>query len=255
MTIEAVGSIGELIAAIATVATLFYLAVQIRHSTEVTHRQAALDRAATLTSPFFASSELAVVLSKIQARDGLAPGPQALVDRYDLTPAEAILWERHLALVWSGLEADYAQSGESQELDSTVRNLLFQTTVLGAVHLVLRGRLQGVRGRRAGGEIARNGCHHFQPVRWGRGQSGVHRRRHHEVSAGKRRTDVEFVGGIAVIATLIYLAVQTRQARCAAVAHAPEWISDSFRGWLLSLRQDADFSQVFWSNEPHPVLS
>ena len=53
----------------------------------------------------------------------------------------------------------------------------------------------------------------------------------------------ELVGGVAVIVTLIYLAVQTRQTRRAAAAHAPEWISDGFRGWLLSMRQDAEFTR------------
>ena len=46
MTIEALGSIGELVAAIATIATLFYLAMQIRHSSEATRgasQQALID--------------------------------------------------------------------------------------------------------------------------------------------------------------------------------------------------------------------
>ncbi len=57
----------------------------------------------------------------------------------------------------------------------------------------------------------------------------------------------ELVGGVAVIVTLIYLAVQTRQTRRAAAAHAPEWISDGFQRWLLSLRQDSDFTRIFRS--------
>ena len=46
MTIQDYGSIGELVAAIATIATLFYLAMQIRHGTEATRaasQQALLD--------------------------------------------------------------------------------------------------------------------------------------------------------------------------------------------------------------------
>ena len=40
MTIEALGSIGELVAAVATIATLFYLALQIRASTTVARAEA-----------------------------------------------------------------------------------------------------------------------------------------------------------------------------------------------------------------------
>jgi len=46
VTVEALGSIGELVAAIATIATLFYLAMQIRHSSQATRgasQQALLD--------------------------------------------------------------------------------------------------------------------------------------------------------------------------------------------------------------------
>ena len=124
MTIQDFGSIGELVAAIATVATLFYLAMQIRQGTRATRAASNQARATALTSPFFASPELATVLAKITAVDGLARVPQALVDRYHLTPEEAILWERHLGLVWMGLEADYSLSGKSRELKSSIRKLL-----------------------------------------------------------------------------------------------------------------------------------
>ena len=46
MTVQELGSIGELLAAIATIATLFYLAIQIRHGTEAARaasQQALLD--------------------------------------------------------------------------------------------------------------------------------------------------------------------------------------------------------------------
>ena len=55
MTIEAIGSIGELVAAIATIATLFYLAMQIRHSSEATRAASQQD---LLDTSFDASWEL-----------------------------------------------------------------------------------------------------------------------------------------------------------------------------------------------------
>jgi len=54
----------------------------------------------------------------------------------------------------------------------------------------------------------------------------------------------ELVGGVAVIATLIYLAVQTRQARRSALAQAPQWISDGYRSWISAPRQDPEFSHL-----------
>ena len=43
MTIQELGSLGELIAAVATIATLVFLAIQIRHSTDVARTSAELD--------------------------------------------------------------------------------------------------------------------------------------------------------------------------------------------------------------------
>lgn len=54
----------------------------------------------------------------------------------------------------------------------------------------------------------------------------------------------EFVGGVAVIATLIYLAVQTRQARRSAWAQAPQWISDGYREWISAPRADAELGAL-----------
>jgi hypothetical protein len=54
----------------------------------------------------------------------------------------------------------------------------------------------------------------------------------------------EFVGGVAVIATLIYLAVQTRQAKSAALGQAPQWISDGYKHWVSAPRQDPEFAEL-----------
>jgi hypothetical protein len=54
----------------------------------------------------------------------------------------------------------------------------------------------------------------------------------------------ELVGGVAVIATLIYLAMQTRQARRTARAQAPQWISDGFRNWISAPRDDTELAEL-----------
>ena len=122
--LESLGNLGEFIGSIAVLASLIYLALQVRQATKWQRHAAALDRATSLTSPFFSSSELPAVLAKIMAVDGLHPMAKAMVERYDLTPEEAILWQRHLGLVWMGIEADYSLSGESRELKNTIRTLI-----------------------------------------------------------------------------------------------------------------------------------
>jgi hypothetical protein len=114
----------EITASLAVVVTVVLLVQEFRGNTEAIERQAALDRATTISSPFFVNPQLPVVLAKIKAVDGSDPIPQAFVERYDLTPEEAILWERHLAHIWLGLEADYSLNGESRELEAAIRELL-----------------------------------------------------------------------------------------------------------------------------------
>jgi hypothetical protein len=124
VTLQDLGSLGEFIGSIAVLASLLYLALQVRQATKWQRHAAALNRATALTSPFFASSELPAVQAKIMAVDGFPPIHKALVERYDLTPEEATLWWRHLVLIWKGIEADYSLTGESPELESTIRSLL-----------------------------------------------------------------------------------------------------------------------------------
>ncbi len=56
----------------------------------------------------------------------------------------------------------------------------------------------------------------------------------------------ELVGGVAIIVTLLYLAVQTRQTRRAGLTQAPQWISDqeaeSIIAYLESLKPLMEFA-------------
>ena len=92
--LENLGNLGEFIGSIAVLASLIYLALQVRQAAKWQRHGAALNRATALTSPFFESSELPAILAKIMAVDGLQPMAKALVERYDLTPAsDCIGWK------------------------------------------------------------------------------------------------------------------------------------------------------------------
>lgn len=124
MKLQNVAHWAEITASFAVVVSLVLLIQEVQGNTQALERQAALDRAIALNSPFFEATELASVLAKIKDVDGADPVPEALADRYGLTAEEAILWERHLWLTWSNLEADYAEIGESEELSRILRLLL-----------------------------------------------------------------------------------------------------------------------------------
>jgi len=120
MKIEKVSAWAELLASIAVVVTLVVLVLEVRATNISLERQAAMDRAGGLTEAFFEAPVFADILAKIKAVDGDDPIEAQLMARYDLTAAEAILWDRHLWVVWSGLEADFMLRGDQPEIRSLV---------------------------------------------------------------------------------------------------------------------------------------
>jgi len=119
MTIEAVGSIGELIAAIATVATLFYLAMQIRHSVEATRatsQQALLDTYHDSTWDLGRDMELARLVGVgLVAFDSL--------DDREKTAFSLVLL-RYVGNVEKGLRLRAAGLIDQETLDSVASNLV-----------------------------------------------------------------------------------------------------------------------------------
>lgn len=124
MTLEKWAHWAEIVASGAVIVTLVVLVQEVRGNTRALERQADLDRAAALTTPFFEAPELASILAKIKSVDGADPVVQALSDRYGLTSEEAILWERHLWRVWLEHEADFSRTGPSGELQAWIKGAL-----------------------------------------------------------------------------------------------------------------------------------
>ena len=83
----------EVVGLIAIVVSLAVLIVEVRENTLAIERQTALDRANSLTSPFF-DSELASILDKIKSQDGPDVNIVPFVEAYDLSYREAVIWER-----------------------------------------------------------------------------------------------------------------------------------------------------------------
>jgi len=114
----------EIGASAAVVVSLLLLVQQVRQNTVMLERQIALDRSTAFNAPFLEDSPLPDILERIKAVDGREPVEAALMARYDLDYAEAVRWVRHLALVWTALEADFIANGRSASLDGVAWALL-----------------------------------------------------------------------------------------------------------------------------------
>jgi hypothetical protein len=124
MDLQAWAHRAEITASFAVVVTLVFVLFEVRNNTVAIERQVNLDRSAILSAPFLASPDLAEILAKVKAVDGLPPLTQAYSERYNLSVEQSIVWERHLYSIWDGLQADYLHSGPSEILDDYIRDLL-----------------------------------------------------------------------------------------------------------------------------------
>jgi len=124
MKTEKLAHWAESISCCVVVVTLIFLIIEVQRNTNALERQADMERSAVFNDPFFEAPELASVLAKIKVVDGPEGVPLALSERYGLTMDEAILWDRHLWQVWSGLEADFYRIGASSEVGGTIQILL-----------------------------------------------------------------------------------------------------------------------------------
>ena len=110
MTIEELGSLGELISAIAVLATLVYLAVQVRQAKDMLVIETRRNRGDQLVQ-FFGhevnSPYLAPILEKMQDQHGYGREQKFLIKTYGLTKTEAIRWTSHLSTLWEPIIVEY----------------------------------------------------------------------------------------------------------------------------------------------------
>lgn len=124
MKLDRVAPWAEVLANLGVIVSLLFFVREVQDNTQTLRIQAAEERAAALSRPILTNPGLADILAKIKTVDGYEPNAVAFVKRYDLTYAEAVIWIRHLGEMWSGLEAEYAQLGPSQQLEQRIRQLL-----------------------------------------------------------------------------------------------------------------------------------
>jgi hypothetical protein len=110
MTIEQLGSLGELIGAIAVLATLVYLSVQIRQAKDMFTIETRRNRGDRLVQFFgneVKSPYLGPILQKMQDQHGYGLEQHALIEAYGLTKLDAIRWTAHLSTLWQPIILEY----------------------------------------------------------------------------------------------------------------------------------------------------
>lgn len=124
MSFQKWGPVAELVANVATAATLLFLVYQVRENTAAVQRQMLFERASVFAEPFLSGSSIPAIMAKVKAIDGPDPLEQPFIDRYKLSYEEASIWTRYLSVLWASLEADYQARGETADLENLIRLLL-----------------------------------------------------------------------------------------------------------------------------------
>ena len=107
MNIKVLSDWVDAIATVAVVIGLALLILEIQVNTEAIERQAAVERASALTEPFYESAEMRMALEKIRTTDAHGGATAAFIKHYDMTPEEAIVWNRHCVQLWAMVRSDF----------------------------------------------------------------------------------------------------------------------------------------------------
>lgn len=93
MNIMELGALGEFVGSIGVIATLIYLALQIRQNTQMPRRQAQREQSSDLTGPFIEpGSPLPAIYTKVIAVDeAMEPLTQAIMNTYGLDAGESVV--------------------------------------------------------------------------------------------------------------------------------------------------------------------
>ncbi|MGI9329424.1 MAG: hypothetical protein ACR2QB_01800 [Gammaproteobacteria bacterium] len=107
MNWTALSAFSDILAAIAVIGTLIYLARQIRESTESQLRGMRNRHEDAVSSDLIGSSDLSRIQTQIKNVDGHTRTVEALVQRYDLSYEDANRWVHFLLRLWQRMHTDY----------------------------------------------------------------------------------------------------------------------------------------------------
>ena len=108
-----------LVANLAVLAGIIFLALEIQQNTSAINRQAGIERTSRIMEPYI--HDIPAIYEKVKAVDGEEPVIKAFENRYKLDTQEAVAWTAFLQTNWQAYESDFLHLGPSAELDAKVK--------------------------------------------------------------------------------------------------------------------------------------
>jgi hypothetical protein len=111
---EAAGAIGEILGSIAVLASLVYIAVQVREHRIAAARAVRIERNNAFSKTMLETPEISEIVAKINEVDGSEPFVSEMQETYGLTAAQAELYQRYLSTAWRTIESDFLTLSEAR---------------------------------------------------------------------------------------------------------------------------------------------
>lgn len=105
---DAVGAIAEFLGSVGVLATLIYIAVQVRDAKNMNLINASAEMTNNVAGRVIENAQLSEILSRVNVKTGYhLPQAKAAMDEWDLTAQEAEIWARYWGTVWRGFQSRY----------------------------------------------------------------------------------------------------------------------------------------------------
>ena len=128
MNWDAIGAIGEILGSIVVLASLIYIAIQVRDTKIAATRTVRIERNNALSKTMLETPEISEIVAKINEVDGSGPFVSELQATYGLTAAQAERYHRYLATAWRTLETDFLTLGECRFIALPIEGQLRTTS-------------------------------------------------------------------------------------------------------------------------------
>jgi hypothetical protein len=103
MNWDVIGAVGELLGSIGSLATLIYIAVQVRDAKRVNLINTSAEFTDNVARRIVENPKLAEIVSNINSKTGYVNPPiKAAMEEWDLNAADALIWSRYWGSVWRG---------------------------------------------------------------------------------------------------------------------------------------------------------
>jgi hypothetical protein len=100
---DVIGSVGELLGSIGALATLIYIAVQVRDAKRVNLINTSAELTDNIAVRVIENPRLAEIIASIDSKTGhFNPPVKAAMEEWNLSAEDALIWSRYWGSVWRG---------------------------------------------------------------------------------------------------------------------------------------------------------